>query len=94
MSDKQNVIDIYNIMCVLNKDEISTIKELAEKLIDIKLLLLAPDVILENMDITEKLMLLDELSLTDEERKKEKEEAIPFEQILKEKGISIDELQN
>ena len=39
MSDKQNVIDIYNIMCVLNKDEISTIKELAEKLIDIKLLL-------------------------------------------------------
>lgn len=84
---KQNIIDIHNMACVLNQNELETIKELEEKMIDEKLLELAPDAILENMDITEKLMLIRELSLTEEERKKEKAEAIPLETILKEEGL-------
>lgn len=84
---KQNIIDIHNMACVLNQNQLEKIKELEEKMIDEKLLELAPDAILENMDITEKLMLIRELSLTEEERKKEKEEAIPLEIILKEEGL-------
>lgn len=84
---KQNIIDIHNMACVLNQNQLEKIKELEEKMIDEKLLELAPDAILENMDITEKLMLIRELSLTEEERKKEKEEAIPLEVILKEEGL-------
>ena len=62
-SQKQNIIDVANIMRKLNTIEATVIKELAEKMIDAKLLTLAPDAILENMDITEKLMLIEELSL-------------------------------
>ena len=42
---------------------------------------------LEEMDVTEKLLLLKEYSLTDEQREKEREEAIPLEDILKEEGL-------
>jgi len=91
---KQNIIDVANIMLKLNSIEIEVIKELAEKMIDAKLLALAPDSILENMDITEKLMLIEELSLTDEQRKQEREEAISFEQALKEAGLTLDDIQN
>lgn len=86
---KQNIIDIHNMACILSLKELETIKELEEKMINAKLLALAPDAILENMDITEKLMLIRELSLTEEERKKETEEAIPLEIILKEEGIAF-----
>lgn len=91
---KQNIIDIANIMRKLTNIEVTVIKELVEKMIDVKLLTLAPDAILENMDITEKLMLIDELSLTEEQRKQEKEEAISFEQALKEAGLTINDLQD
>ena len=64
-----------------------------EKIIDAKLLTIAPDAILENMDITEKLMLIRELSLTEEQRKKEKEEAISIEQALEEAGLTLEDLQ-
>ncbi len=84
---KQNITDIHNIACILSLEQQKVIKELEEKMLDEKLLALAPDVILENMDITEKLMLIRELSLTEEERKKEKEEAIPLEIVLKEEGL-------
>ncbi len=84
---KQNIIDIHNIACMLNLEQQNKVKQLEEKMLDEKLLALAPDVILENMDITEKIMLMRELSLTEEERKKEKEEAIPLEIILKEEGL-------
>lgn len=84
---KQNIIDIHNIACILSLEQQEIIKDLEEKMLDEKLLALAPDVILENMDITEKLMLIRELSLTEEERKKEKEEAIPLEIVLKEEGL-------
>lgn len=42
---------------------------------------------LEEMDVTEKLLLLNEYSLSDEERAKENNEAIPLEDILKEEGL-------
>ena len=58
-SQKQNIIDVANIMRKLNTIEATVIKELAEKMIDAKLLTLAPDAILGNMDITEKLMLIE-----------------------------------
>ena len=77
-SQKQNIIDVANIMRKLNTIEATVIKELAEKMIDAKLLTLAPDAILKNMDITEKLMLIEELSLTEEQREKERKEALKF----------------
>lgn len=96
MSDlqKQNIIDIANIMRKLSNIEVEVLKQLAEKMIDAKLLALAPDAILENMDITEKLMLIEELSLTEEERKNERNEAISFEKALKEAGLTLDDIQN
>ena len=93
-TQKQNILDVANIMRKLSNVEVKAIKELAEKMIDDKLLSLAPDAILENMDVTEKLMLIDELTLTDEQRQKEKEEAISFEQALEEAGLTVDDLQD
>ncbi|MCL2860154.1 MAG: hypothetical protein FWF46_06330 [Oscillospiraceae bacterium] len=84
---RQHIIDIHNMACMLNIRQLKTIKELEEKMIDAHLLSLAPDAILENMDVTEKLMLIRELSLTEEERQKEREEAIPLEDILREEGL-------
>ena len=84
---KQIIIDIHNIACILSFEQQKIIIELEEKMLDEKLLTLASDVILENMDITEKIMLIRELSLTEEERQKEREEAIPLEIILKEEGL-------
>ena len=84
---KQNIIDINNIMYKLNDIEGNVIKELAEKMIDAKLLALVPDAILENMDITEKLMMIDLYSKSKEEREKDEQEAIPLEEILKEEGL-------
>ena len=86
-SQKQNIIDVNNIMYKLNNIEITTIKELAQKMIDAKLLALVPHVILENMDVTEKLMMIDLYSMSEEERRKAAEEAIPLEDILKEEGL-------
>lgn len=78
----------------LSNIEVEVLKQLAEKMIDVKLLALAPDAILENMDITEKLMLIEELSLTEEERKNERDEAISFEKALKKAGLTLDDIQN
>lgn len=86
-NQRQNIIDVNNIMYKLNNIEVSTIKELAEKMIDAKLLALVPDVILDNMDVTEKLMMIDLYSMSEEERKKAEEEAIPLDDILKEEGL-------
>lgn len=91
---KQNIIDVANIMRKLSNIEVEVLKQLAEKMIDAKLLTIAPDTILSNMDITEKLMLIEELSMTEEERQKERAEAISFEQAIKEAGLILDEIQN
>ena len=87
---KQTLIDINNISYHLTIEEAKRIEKIAEKLLDVKLLETMPDLQveeLEEMDVTEKLMLLKEYSLTDEQRKKEREEAIPLEKILKEEGL-------
>ena len=86
-NQKQNIIDVHNIMCKLNSIEAKVIKELAEKIIDVKLLALVPDAILENMDVTEKLMMIDLYSMSKEDREKEEAEAIPLEDILKEEVL-------
>lgn len=88
MSDefKQTLIDINNISYHLSIDEAKRIETIAEKLLDIKLLETMPHLQteeLEELDVTEKLLLLKEYSLPEEQRKKEKEEAIPLEDILK-----------
>lgn len=87
---KQTLIDIHNISYHLSIDEAKRIEKIAEKLLDIKLLETMPHLQvneLEEMDVTEKLLLLKEYSLTEEERQKEIEEAIPLDEILKEEGL-------
>ena len=92
MSDefKQTLIDINNISYHLSIEEAKRIEKIAEKLLDIKLLEALPHLQiteLEEMDVTEKLMLLKEYSMTEEQRNKEREEPIPLEDILKEEGL-------
>lgn len=87
---KQTLIDINNISYHLSIEEAKRIEKVAEKLLDVKLLETMPDLQveeLEEMDVTEKLLLLKEYSLTEEQRKKEMEETIPLEDILKEEGL-------
>ena len=86
----QTLIDINNITYHLSIEEAKIIEKIAEKLLDVKLLETMPDLQveeLEEMDVTEKLLLLKEYSLTEEQRKKEREEAIPLEDIFKEEGL-------
>ena len=75
-------------------DCLNSIKVLMEKTIDSQLLKLEPTVILENMDITEKVMYLDYLTENDEQRKNELKDATDFEEILIREGLTIDDLQN
>lgn len=87
---KQTLIDINNISYHLSIEEAKRIEKIAEKLLDVKLLETLPHLQiteLEEMDVTEKLMLLKEYSMTEEQRNKEREEAIPLEDILKEEGL-------
>ena len=65
-----------------------------EKAIDAELLKLEPTVILKNMDITEKVMYLDYLTEDEAVNKKESEEAIFIEEILKREGLNVDDLQD
>ena len=87
---KQTLIDIHNISYHLSIDEAKRIEKIAEKLLDVKLLETMKELPLEELeelDVTEKILLLREYSLTEEERQKEREEAIPLEDILKEEGL-------
>ena len=87
---KQTLIDISNISYHLSIEEAKRVEKIAEKLLDIKLLEVMPKLQIEeldDLDVTEKIMLLREYSLSDEQRKKEKDEAIPLEDILKEEGL-------
>ena len=87
---KQTLIDINKISYHLSFDEAKRIERIAEKLLDVKLLETMPNLKiqeLEEMDVTEKLLLLKEYSLSDEQRQREKDEAIPLEDILKEEGL-------
>ena len=65
-----------------------------EKAIDSELLRLEPTVILENMDITEKVMYLDYLTESKDTKEKELKNAVSFEEILKREGLTYDDLQD
>ena len=65
-----------------------------EKAIDSELLKLEPTIILENMDITEKVMYLDYLTEKTETKEQEKLNAVSLEEILKREGLTVDDLQD
>ena len=90
----QAIKDVIKMTPRLNEECLNSIKILMEKAIDSELQKLEPTVILENMDITEKVMYLDYLTESKEERNKETKEAVSFEEILKREGLEIDDLQN
>ncbi len=91
-SQKQTITNINEILYKLSEDEIRIANSFFENLINLKVLAVCPDAILENMDTTEKLMLIDYYSKSEDERKKDIEEAISFEDILKEEGLTSDDL--
>ncbi len=96
MSDAQIQVikDVIKMTPRLNIDVLNSIKDLMEKAIDSELLELEPTVILENMDITEKVMYLDYLKESDKTKEEELENSVSFEELLQREGLSIDELQN
>ena len=90
----QAVKDVINIAPRLREKTIVSIKVIMEEALDKMILEIEPDTLLENMDVTEKLMYLDYISKSEDERKKMEDEAIPFENILKEEDLTYDDLQD
>ncbi len=91
-TNMQTVKDIIRMTPKLNTECLNSVKVLMEKAIDAELLRLEPTIILENMDIAEKVMYLEYLTESDETRAEEKEKAISIEEILKREGLNIDDL--
>ena len=85
----QAIKDVIKMTPRLNVECLNSIKILMEKAIDSEILKIEPTVILENMDITEKVMYLDYLTESNKTKKIEKENAISFEEILKREGLTI-----
>lgn len=90
----QAIKDVIKMTPRLNIECLNSIKILMEKAIDSELLKLEPTVILENMDITEKVMYLDYLTENKDTKEKELKNAVSFEEILKREGLTYDDLQN
>ncbi len=90
----QAIKDVIKMTPRLNVECLNSIRILMEKAIDSELLKLEPTVILENMDITEKVMYLDYLTENKNTRETELENSISFEEILKREGLTYDDLQN
>ena len=90
----QAIKDVIKMTPRLNLDCLNSIKTLMEKAIDAELLRIEPTIILDNMDITEKVMYLDYLMESKETREKELKDAVTFEEILKREGLTIDDLQD
>ena len=90
----QAIEDVIKMTPRLNIECLNSIKVLMEKAIDSQLLRLEPTVILENMDITEKVMYLDYLTESKSTKEKELKNTISFEEVLKREGLTIDELRN
>ncbi len=93
-NQKQTIMNINEILYKLSESEIKMANSFFESIINMKVLALVPDAIIENMDTTEKLMLIDYYSKSEEERKKEEEEAVTLEEALKKAGMTIDDLQD
>lgn len=90
----QAIKDVIKMTPRLNMECLNSIKILMENAIDSELLRLEPTVILENMDITEKVMYLDYLMEKKDTKENELEDSISFEEILKREGLTIDDLQD
>lgn len=90
----QAIKDVIKMTPRLNIECLNSIKILMEKAIDSELLRLEPTVILENMDITEKVMYLDYLTESKDTKEKEQKDAVSFEEILKREGLTYDDLQD
>ena len=88
----QTIKDVIKMTPKLNMECLTSIKTLMEKEIDLQLLKLDSTIILENMDITEKVMYLE--YLTEDEKSKEKElnEAVTLEEALQKEGLSIEDI--
>ena len=72
----QAIKDVIKMTPRLNMDCLNSIKILMEKAIDSELLRLESTVILENMDITEKVMYLDYLTESKDTKEKELKNAV------------------
>ncbi len=96
MSDLQlqAIKDVIKMTPRLNMDCLNSIKILMEKAIDSELLRLEPSVILENMDITEKVMYLDYLTESKKTKEEELKNSLSLEEILQREGLTIDDLQD
>lgn len=88
----QVIKDVIRMTPKLNIDCLNSIKILMEKALDAELLRLEPTVILQNMDITEKVMYLEYLTENKNEKQEQLEQSITLEEILKREGLTIDEL--
>ena len=96
MSDAQlqAIKDVIKMTPRLSIECLTSIKILMEKAIDSELLRLEPTVILDNMDITEKVMYLDYLNENQKTKENEEKNAISFEEIPKREGLTFDDLQD
>ncbi len=93
-SQIQAIKDVIKMTPRLNVECLNSVKILMEKAIDSELLRLEPTVILENMDITEKVMYLDYLTESKDTKEKELNNAVSFEEILQREGLTYNDLQD
>lgn len=93
-SQLQAIKDVIKMTPRLNLECLNSVRILMEKAIDSELLKLEPTIILENMDITEKVMYLDYLTEKTETKEQEKLNAVSLEEILKREGLTVDDLQD
>ena len=90
----QAIKDVIKMTPRLNIDCLYSIKVLMEKAIESELLRLEPTVLLDNMDITEKVMYLDYLMESKDTKEQELKNAVSFEEVLKREGLTVDDLQD
>ena len=90
----QAIKDVIKMTPRLNIDCLNSIKVLMEKAIESELLRLEPTVLLDNMDITEKVMYLDYLMESKYTKEQELKNAVSFEEVLKREGLTFDDLQD
>ncbi len=90
----QAIKDVIKMTPRLNIECLNSIRTLMEKAIDSELLKREPTILIENMDITEKVMYLDYLLESKDTKEKELKNAVSFEEILKREGLTYDDLQD
>ena len=90
----QAIKDVIKMTPRLNVECLNSIRILMEKALDSEILKLEPTAILENMDITEKVMYLDYLKESKTTKEEELKNSETLEEILKREGLTIDDLQN